>query len=277
MTDEQEKLNDEAEADENAKNVTAEGSPKMGSAEGKIFAQALRKLNEAGIPYLVGAAFARHAYTGVWRKTKDLDLFLKAEDLRRAMDALEEAGFKTQIEYQHWLAKAIKKPYFVDLIFGTGHGQIQVDDSWFEYASPGVVLAVPTRLVPIEEMIALGVYVAERSRFDASDVAHLIRASQGKVNWERVLDLLGENRELLLLHLILFDIIYPGHSDYLPKKLMVRLFQEVQERWESGEVEPKAFRGSILDPFSFSVDVEDWGYEDRRNLEPIVDKKGELL
>ena len=38
-----------------------------------------------------------------------------------------------------------------------------------------------------------------------------------------------------------------------------------------------AFRGTLLDPFSFLVDIEDWGYEDRRNLEPVVDDEGELV
>lgn len=38
------------------------------------------------------------------------------------------AGFETEVEFQHWLAKAWHRPYVVDLIFGTGHGQPQIDD-----------------------------------------------------------------------------------------------------------------------------------------------------
>ena len=34
---------------------------------------------------------------------------------------------------------------------------------------------------------------------------------------------------------------------------------------------------TLLDPFSYTVDVEDWGYEDRRNKEPLVDKQGKQL
>lgn len=263
--------------DPNQNNVTLEGQALVGEEQERIYAQALRALNEANIPYLVGAAFARHAYTGVWRRTKDMDIFLKPEDLKDALKALRKSGYDTKIEHRHWLAKAYMDDEFVDLIFGTGHGLVRIDDRWFQNPRPAAVMGVPTWLVPIEEMIAMGVYVAERNRFDASDVAHLIRASKGKVNWERVLEILGENQELLFLHLILFDIIYPGHSEYLPQDLMVEMFEEIRERWEEGDVDAKAFRGSILDPFSFSVDLEDWGYEDRRELEPLVDAKGNLL
>ena len=34
------------------------------------------------------------------------------------------------------------------------------------------------------------------------------------------------------------------------------------------------FRGTLIDPFSFAVDIHDWGYEDRRDLEPLVDLEG---
>jgi hypothetical protein len=39
----------------------------------------------------------------------------------------------------------------------------------------------------------------------------------------------------------------------------------------------KTFRGTLLDPFSYNVDIEDWGYEDRRDLRALVDQEGEVL
>jgi hypothetical protein len=38
-----------------------------------------------------------------------------------------------EIEFPHWLAKARQEPYFIDLIFGTGHGRLQIDSGWFEH------------------------------------------------------------------------------------------------------------------------------------------------
>lgn len=257
--------------------VAREGKPEFDPGEGKVFARALRVLNETGIAYIVAGAFAKHAYTGIWRDTKDLDIFLKPEDLKTALDALDAAGFETEIEFEHWLAKAHQEPYLIDLIFGTGHGRLQVDDAWFEHSQPVEIAGVQARLIPIEELIVSKAYIAERYRFDGADVAHLIRAARGKLDWRRMLGLLGPNRELLLWHLIHFDFVYPGHSEYLPQELIVQLFEEARERWSKGRPPAKVFRGTLLDAFSYIVDVEDWGYEDPRDLEPLVDKAGESV
>lgn len=266
------------ELDEDAlKNITREGDPELGTEEERFYARVLRILNLTQIPYVVGAAFARHAYTGIWRKTKDLDVFIRAQDLRSALEILQRAGYRTEIEFDSWLAKAFDGDYFTDFIFGTGHGQLVVDDAWFDRARPGEVLGVRTRLASFEDMISVAAFVAERSRFDAADILHLIKVSEGKIDWQHVLKLLNGNWELLLWHLILFDYVYPGHPGYLPQELMGDLFTRVQQRWKEKGGNPKAFRGTIIDPFSFTVDVEDWGYEDRRKLKPLVNEKGEVV
>lgn len=254
--------------------VARAGEAQFEPEQEQVFAQGLQALNEAGVSYLVAGAVAKHAYTGIWRNTKDLDIFLKAEDLKPALEALETAGFVTEIEFPHWLAKARREPYFIDLIFGTGHGQLRIEDSWFENSRPTEIAGVPTRLIPLEELIVSKAYVAERYRFDGADILHLIQGSRGQVDWQRVLTLLEDNRDLLLWYLILFAFVYPGRREYLPLALMAELFHEAQQRWVQAR-HPRAFRGTLLDPFSFTVDIEDWGYEDRRELEPLVDQAGE--
>ncbi len=250
--------------------------PELSEEEKRVFNLGMDALNRAGIPYLVAGAFAKYAYTGIWRNTKDLDFFLKAEDVKRALDALAAAGFETNIEYQHWLAKATLGEYFIDLIFGLGHGKLQITDEWFEKKQTFELAGVQAPLIPIEELIASKAYVAERYRFDGADIAHLILRSKGKINWERLLQRLDRHHDLILWHLVLFNFIYPGHSEYLPRNLMARLFDEMRQDWKK-EHDPKAFRGTLLDPFSFLVDTEDWGYEDRRELDPLVDKQGRVI
>jgi hypothetical protein len=58
---------------------------------------------------------------------------------------------------------------------------------------------------------------------------------------------------------------------------MASLFENVRERWQHDEEPPRAFRGTLLDPFSYNVDIENWGYSDQRNLDPLVDDQGEVL
>jgi hypothetical protein len=264
-------------AEDPASKITREGEPHLGREERKVYQKALIALNGSGIVYAVGATFARNAYTHVWRKTKDLDIFLKPEDLRTAMDILNDAGFDTEVMARHWLAKAHFGEYTVDLIFGNAHGYHVINDQSFEGSQEAEVLGVKTSLIPVEEMIASIAYVAERRRFDGGEVAHLILCSEGKLDWQRIVDRLGEDSELLLWHLILFDFIYPGHSNYLPQELMVQLFDQARKRWRKRSKNPKEFRGTLIDPFLFAVDIDDWGYEDPRNMEPLVNKKGAPL
>jgi hypothetical protein len=257
--------------------VTYTSPPILKREEEEVFREGLQILNSTGITYAVGAAFARYIYTGIWRSTKDLDVFLKPENLKETMDAFQDAGFETHIASQHWLAKARRGEHTIDLIFGTGHGLLPIDDSAFEESQLAVILGVTTRLFPIEEMIAAGVFLAVRTRFDGSEVLHLIQGVRGRLDWDRILRRLGNNKQLLLWHLILFDFVYPGHSDYLPKEIMIELFDEMRRKWGQKERDTKDFRGIVIDPFSFRVDIDEWGYEDQRNLKPLVNERGELL
>lgn len=247
----------------------------MSAEEQETFTRGLRALNEAGIPYLVGGAFAKHTYTNVWRRTKDLDIYLRPGDLSQALDVLKSAGFKTEVVYPQWLAKAHDEPHFIDLIFGTGHGQVPVTDQWFERSKRASFAGLEVQLAPREELLASMFYVMERNRFDGPEVNHLILKSEN-LDWDYLDALLGQHRLLLLIHLLHFAFVYPGQTNRLPRELMRDIFEEELAAGQDVE-NPKAFRGTLLDPFSYLVDVEDWGYEDRRDMAPLVDADGEAL
>jgi hypothetical protein len=267
------KMFNRPEEDPNYK-ITRQGEPELEPEAEQAYRVALTALNESGITYAVGATFARHAYTGIWRRTKDLDIFIKPEDLKTTLKALRDVGFETEVVAEHWLAKGYKGEHFVDIIFSNAHGHHPIDDRSFEGSQEGEVVGVKTYLIPIEEIIASTAYVAERRRFDGGEIVHLIKCSKGRLDWERILERLGEDRELLFWHLVLFDFIYPGHSDYLPLNLMVSIFDQMRRRWQARRRKKKAFRGTLIDPFLFAVDIDAWGYDDPRILKPLVDKRG---
>ena len=50
------------------------------------------------------------------------------------------------------------------------------------------VLGVIVRLSPAEEMIWSKAFIMERERYDGADISHLIRACQGRLDWQRVSD-----------------------------------------------------------------------------------------
>src|SRR5687768_4572773 len=98
----------------------------------EFYGSTLRALVNAGVPLVVGGAFALKHYAGIARDTKDLDVFLRRQDLPQAMRALADRGFRTEMTFPHWLAKAFYGEHFVDMIFNSANGLCPVDDAWFE-------------------------------------------------------------------------------------------------------------------------------------------------
>ena len=100
-------------------------------------ARAIEVLLDAGVPFVVGGAYAYATYTGIYRDTKDLDLFPRKRDALRALEVLEKDGWRTERADEVWLYKAFKGEYFVDFIFSSGNGVAAVDDEWFEPREDG--------------------------------------------------------------------------------------------------------------------------------------------
>ena len=141
----------------------------------EFYIDAVRKLQETGIPFLVGGAFAFSHYSHVPRDTKDIDVFVKAEDCPRVLEAFDRLGYATEIPFPHWLGKIRKGEHFMDVIFNSGNGVARVDDLWFDHAPRTNVLGIIVRLSPAEEMIWSKAFIQERERFDGADVLHLLR------------------------------------------------------------------------------------------------------
>src|SRR5215813_15633423 len=71
----------------------------------ELYREVLAALNERKVPYAVAGAVALEKYTGIWRATKDLDLFMQAEDVREALAHLEGRGFRCETLDPVWLSK----------------------------------------------------------------------------------------------------------------------------------------------------------------------------
>ena len=58
-----------------------------------FYVRTLAVLNEAGVPYLVGGAYALAKHAGIERHTKDLDIFVRRRDRDAILRALDMAGY----------------------------------------------------------------------------------------------------------------------------------------------------------------------------------------
>jgi hypothetical protein len=226
-----------------------------------MFREALRLLEESEIRFAVSGAFAFQQHTGICRDTKDLDIFLTSEEASAALACLVRHGYECEVRDPVWLAKAYRGNYFIDLITGMSNAAITVDDSWIEHSLPAKVLGVATRLLAPEEQLASKLFVVRRDRFDGADIAHIIYATRGKLDWERILRHAGEHWEVLLWALLLFRYVYPSHSAYVPASL----WRDLIGRLTAALAHPDAkqeFRGSLIDDCIFAIDIKEWGLED---------------
>ena len=229
---------------------------------------AVECLHQAKIPFAVAGAFALHQHTGIWRTTKDLDVFLEAGAVPDALEKLEERGFRTEIKDPVWLAKAYCGDYFVDLITALGNAALVVDATWIARAEPYRLFGVPCRVLGAEEIIASKIFVSRRERFDLADVAHLIRASGQRLDWGRLRHLMSGHEELLLWSLVFFAYVYPAQAGLVPRPLWQDLLRILQKHIEDPPFDAP-FRGTLIDPNMFAIDVKEWGERDlyRENCE----------
>jgi hypothetical protein len=227
-------------------------------------ARAIQVLQRAGVPFLVGGAYAYAHFTGIYRDTKDLDLFLRQTDVEHALEVLAGDGWRTEHHPDGWLAKGFKGEFFVDLIFSSGNGVAVVDDAWFARAVPGRVFGLPADLVPPEEMIWSKGFVMERERFDGADVNHLLRAVGPKLSWDHLLARFERYWEVLLAQLMLFRFAYPSDRDVVPDRVMTDLLSRTVETLKTGAAEERICRGDLLSRVNYRLDVDRWGYASGR-------------
>jgi hypothetical protein len=229
-----------------------------------FYRTAIHALREAGIPFLVGGAYALAHYTGVVRHTKDFDFFVRPQDARRTLDALAAAGCRPEMTFPHWLGKAYRGDDFCDVIFSSGNGLCDVDDGWLEHAETAEILGETVRLVPAEEMIWSKGFVCERERYDGADICHVLRSRGDRLDWRRLLERFGPHWRVLLSHLVLFGFVYPGERARVPEWVMEELLSRLQEEAHTPAADERLCLGTLLSRAQYLKDVEEWGYRDAR-------------
>jgi hypothetical protein len=229
-----------------------------------FYQSAIRYLQAAKIPFLVGGAYSFARHTGLERHTKDFDVFVRPRDAQRVLDTLRAAGYEVELTFPHWLGKGFSGENCIDVIFSSGNGLVRVDDGWFEHAIQAVVFETPVLLCPVEETIWSKAFIMERERFDGADIAHLIRGSGPHIDWQRLLARFGSYWRVLLSHLVMFGFIYPSHRDIIPAWLLDELIIRLRHDMISPPPSERTCQGTILSRAQYLVDIEHWGYDDAR-------------
>lgn len=233
---------------------------------GPFYQRVLSLLEGEGIPFLIGGAFAMAHYTGIERDTKDLDLFVRARDRGRCLRAAAGRSLLTSLDAPHWLAKIVERGRrprsaasmggrVVDIIFGSGNGLAPVDDAWFAHAEAARLNGREVRVVPAEEIIWQKAFIMERHRFDGADIAHLLRARGGAMDWERLLERFLGHDHVLLAHVLLFRYAFPADRGAVPEPVFRELSRRVARDARAARRAAPFCRGTFLSSFEYRPDV----------------------
>lgn len=247
-----------------------ERAPAPASATSHAFySGALEILCGSGIPFLIAGTYALNAYTGLRRRTKDIDVFCKPGDYPRILHLFQEAGCEPVIEDERWIAKVRKGEDFFDIIFNSTAGVTPVNDQWFVEEREAEIFGHKVRILPPTEFVWSKAFVQNRERYDGADIAHLLQANAERIDWPRLVERFGAHWRVLLAHLSLFGFIYPGERHRIPQWVMQDLLDKMAaEIAQPPAHDPHVCAGTLLSREQYLHDVERLGYIDGR-LTPV--------
>jgi hypothetical protein len=227
-----------------------------------FYKEALDLLNECGAPFMLGGAFAMFHYTGIYRDTKDLDIFCKPSDYPKILKFFADKGYETDLYDVRWLCKVYKGDYFIDIIFDTVNNICRVDDSWLQKAPRARFMGVEVSLLPPEELVFCKLYVHNRERFDGADVNHIWLKTGTNFDWKRLLMRMDPHWHILLANLLMFQFIYPSdYRDIVPKWLFDELMRRAYEQYDIPPTSERVCRGPMVDQTQYEVDIKQWDYK----------------
>jgi hypothetical protein len=227
-----------------------------------FYAECLRQLLLSKIPFLLGGTFAVSAYVGDPPPTKDLDVFCRAGDYPRILSHFRKLHYQTEVEDERWLAKIRKQDFQLDVIFNSTVAVVPVVDQWFANACTIRLFDQDVPILSPTELIWSKVFVQDRYRYDGSHVAHIILKTCEQIDWRRLLSYMEQYWEVLLVHLLNFQFIYPTERKRLPAWLMAELLRRLQEQTDLPVPRMKICRGRLFSRGDYWVDIAKWGFAD---------------
>lgn len=239
-----------------------EGDSLASAPAEQFYADVLRIVSAAEVPFLVGGTYALNSHTRVVRQTKDLDVFCRPVDYPRILEAGVAAGLTIEVQDERWIAKLKREPYFVDVIFGSINAVTSVCDQWFAASPTRNVLGVPVQVLPPTELIWSKAFLQDRHRYDGSDIVHVILVNSQEIDWRRLLDYFNQYWEVLLVHLLNFRFVYPSERDLVPAWLLDELLDRLRRQRQLPKPTNKTCRGHLFSPNDYTIDLREWGFGD---------------
>ena len=140
-------------------------------------------LQDAQVPFALGGGLACWARGGP-ETEHDIDYMVRPEDAQQALDALHEAGFKTEKPPENWLFKAYDGDVLIDLIFDPQGGP--VNDGVLERAEELEVQAVRMQVMTLEDVMVTKLLALREHEVDYDSVLEVARSLREQIDWDDV-------------------------------------------------------------------------------------------
>lgn len=192
-----------------------------------VYVKVIREARRRKLPFALGGAFATASYTGCWRNTKDMDLYILPRDREAVIAVVRDLGLRDYFDEKPydraWIYRAHCGDTIVDTIWAMANGRAQVDERWI-FCGPEVTLrGERLRVLPAEEMIWDKLYIMQRERCDWPAIMNLIQVAGTELDWSRLFGRLGGDSPLLAGALSVFRWISKDHETLVPAWVLDRL------------------------------------------------------
>ncbi len=191
-----------------------------------VYQEVIDEARTRDIDFALGGAFAVATYTGYWRNTKDLDLYVLPDERDRLIEVLNDKGLSDYFDVKPydrwWIYRGTRDDTIVDIIWAMANHRQQIDSLWLS----GPFIEVHNRRVkvlPAEAMLWDKLYIMQRDRCDWPDLLNLLYSAGPDADWEYLLCRIGEDVCLLTGVLSVFRWISPGRAQQMPEWLWERV------------------------------------------------------
>ena len=225
-------------------------SRRLPSEEWEIYQRVMQEARGMGVTFAFGGAFATAVYTGELRNTKDFDFYILKHDREAMIEATRRAGLADHFERlqydRSWIYRASDGDVLVDVIWTMANHRAEVDASWLDRGPLVEIRGERLRAIPIEELIWSKLYVLQRERTDWGDVLNLIAAQAASIDWDHLLNRLGEDTPLLAAALGVFAWLTPSRAQAIPVTVWHQLGLQAPEPAPEDQADTRA-RAALID------------------------------
>ncbi|HKT03111.1 MAG TPA: nucleotidyltransferase family protein [Rugosimonospora sp.] len=140
-------------------------------------------LKRAEVPFVLAGGFAVYARGGT-SSDHDVDFMLREQDAERALEALAEAGFRTERPPEDWLVKVYDREVLVDLIHRPVERPVTGDT-----LADSDVLRVQAIALPVLSATLLmehKLLTFSQHRCDFAEGLPIARSLREQIDWDRV-------------------------------------------------------------------------------------------